>query len=107
MAIAREHNCIRHSTITRKQKSGETQKLKRKRTGAKQEKSKRENLDFALSIKSAIEKQIPRKPKVSFQLGFYWCPDCECAIKMKIEKSKKNISYCPFCGQALDWGEEE
>lgn len=55
----------------------------------------------------AIEKQIPRKPKVSFQLGFYWCPDCECAIKMKIEKSKKNISYCPFCGQALDWGEEE
>lgn len=70
----------------------------------KQEKSKRENLDFALSIKSAIEKQIPRKPKVSFQLGFYWCPDCECAIKMKIEKSKKNISYCPFCGQALAWG---
>ena len=53
---------------------------------------------------AALEKQIPRKPKVSFQLGFYWCPDCECAIKMKIEKSKKNISYCPFCGKALEWG---
>ena len=56
---------------------------------------------------AALEKQIAKKPKVSFQLGFYWCPDCECAIKMKIEKSKKNISYCPFCAQALDWGEDE
>ena len=56
---------------------------------------------------AALEKQIAKKPKVSFQLGFYWCPDCECAIKMKIEKSKKNISYCPFCGKALEWGEDE
>ena len=61
-------------------------------------------LKIGMTLKEAVERQIPRKPKVSFQLGFYWCPDCECAIKMKIEKSKKNISYCPFCGQALAWG---
>ena len=53
----------------------------------------------------ALEKQIPKKPKVSFQSEFYWCPDCECAIKMRIEKKTKNIRYCPFCGQALDWSE--
>ena len=67
-------------------------------------------LDISIALETAIEtlkKQIPRKPKVSFQLGFYWCPDCECAIKMKIEKSKKNISYCPFCAQALEGGEDE
>lgn len=53
----------------------------------------------------ALEKQIPKKPKVSFQSEFYWCPNCECAIKMKIEEKTKNIRYCPFCGQAIDWSD--
>ena len=56
---------------------------------------------------SALEKQTPKKPREAVQTGFFWCPDCKRAIKMRIEDSKINISYCPFCGQALDWRETE
>lgn len=58
-------------------------------------------------IVSALEKQTQKKPREAVQTGFFWCPDCKRAIKMRIEDSKINISYCPFCGQALDWGETE
>ena len=53
----------------------------------------------------AVEKQIPKKPRASSQSGFFWCPSCERAIKRIIEDSKINISYCPFCGRALDWSD--
>lgn len=55
----------------------------------------------------ALEKQIKKKPREAVQTGFFWCPDCKRAIKMRIEDSKININYCPFCGQALDWGGTE
>lgn len=55
----------------------------------------------------ALEKQIPKKPREAVQSGFFWCPACSKAIKMRIEDSKINIRYCPFCGQALDWRETE
>ena len=55
----------------------------------------------------ALEKQIPKKPREAVQSGFFWCPACSKAIKMRIEGSKINISYCPFCGQALDWRENK
>lgn len=55
----------------------------------------------------ALEKQIPKKPREAVQSGFFWCPACSKAIKMRIEGSKINIRYCPFCGQALDWREME
>ena len=55
----------------------------------------------------ALEKQIPKKPREAVQSGFFWCPACSKAIKMRIEGSKINISYCPYCGQALDWRETE
>lgn len=58
-------------------------------------------------IRKAIEKQIPKKPRASFQSGFFWCPSCGRAIKRRIEDSKINISYCPFCGRALDWGDTD
>ena len=63
-------------------------------------------LDYAIAFETAIEaleKQIPKKPREAVQSGFFWCPACSKAIKMRIEGSKINISYCPFCGQALDW----
>lgn len=56
-----------------------------------------------LIAKEALEKQIPKKPREAVQSGFFWCPACSKAIKMRIEGSKINISYCPYCGQALDW----
>lgn len=55
----------------------------------------------------ALEKQIKKKPREAVQTGFFWCPDCKRAIKMRIEDSKINISYCPYCGQALYWRETE
>lgn len=61
---------------------------------------------FEVAIE-ALEKQIPKKPREAFQSGFFWCPACSKAIKMRIEGSKINISYCPFCGQALDWRENK
>ena len=67
-------------------------------------------LDYAIAFETSIEalkKQIPKKPREAVQSGFFWCPACSKAIKMRIEGSKINISYCPFCGQALDWGETE
>lgn len=61
---------------------------------------------FEMAI-NALEKQIAKKPREAVQSGFFWCPDCRRAIKVKIEDSKINISYCPYCGQALDWRETE
>ena len=67
-------------------------------------------MDYAIAFETAIEaleKQIPKKPREAVQSGFFWCPACSKAIKMRIEGSKINISYCPYCGQALDWRETE
>lgn len=67
-------------------------------------------LDYAEAFEVAIEaleKQIAKKPREAVQSGFFWCPACSKAIKMRIEGSKINISYCPFCGQALDWRENK
>ena len=67
-------------------------------------------IDYAEAIEIAIEaleKQIKKKPREAVQSGFFWCPACSKAIKMRIEGSKINISYCPFCGQALDWRDME
>ena len=67
-------------------------------------------LDYAEAFEVAIEaleKQIPKKPIPAVQSGFFWCPACSKAIKMRIEDSKINIIYCPFCGQALYWRETE
>ena len=46
---------------------------------------------FEVAIE-ALEKQIPKKPREAVQSGFFWCPACSKAIKMRIEGSKINIS---------------
>ncbi|MGN0595016.1 MAG: hypothetical protein ACI4I6_07650 [Hominimerdicola sp.] len=67
-------------------------------------------LDYAIAFEMAIkalEKQIAKKPFQTSQLNFYWCPNCECAIKKRVEHSLRIIENCPFCGQALDWSDTE
>ena len=67
-------------------------------------------IDYAEAIEvtiEALEKQVAKKPIPAVQSGFFWCPACRKAIKMRIEGSKINISHCPFCGQALDWRENK
>ena len=65
-----------------------------------------ENCEINLAIK-AIDKQIPKKPvsKYKYRAGENVCPSCEtenrCRIVMFWEK------FCPDCGQAIDWEEEE
>lgn len=67
-------------------------------------------MDYAVAIDEAIEaidKQIPKKPvsKYKYRDGENVCPSCEtenrCRIVMFWEK------FCPDCGQAIDWEEEE
>lgn len=59
----------------------------------------------------AVKKQIPKKPY--FEGDGYWngelvydtwiCPCCE----KHYEVDYDDYDYCPNCGQALDWSEEE
>lgn len=63
-------------------------------------------------IDAALEKQIPKKPYV-YGGGYgnngeiiydtYDCPNCDKSYEMDYEK----YDYCPNCGQALDWREED
>lgn len=54
-----------------------------------------EALDMAIA---ALEKQIPKKP---VKLN---CPRCRFN---GIDNSWWVFTYCPECGQAIDWSEEE
>lgn len=63
-------------------------------------------LTIGMTLKEAIEKQIPKKP-TDFS-GRHWgkaiggnCPNCNSAV------NSKEYRYCRNCGQALDWGQEE
>lgn len=47
---------------------------------------------------SAIEKQIPKKPDLD---GGIYCPCCLHEFKENYDTT----SYCPNCGQAIDWSD--
>ena len=47
-------------------------------------------------IREALEKQIPKKLKDN---GWLYCPFCGRDVLMD------KFDYCPHCGQALDWSE--
>lgn len=61
---------------------------------------------------SALEKQIPKKLKTTevgrFGLVFL-CPSCENEIAMiwdsVLQKGEYKQKYCHYCGQALDWSD--
>lgn len=66
------------------------------------------------AVIKALEKQIPQKciikrtPAIGCQ-SFY-CPACDEALVTKVGKEwlvYRLPEYCDYCGQALDWGEEE
>lgn len=53
---------------------------------------------------SALEKQIPKKPKQytdTFKMTYYFCPICE---YVRITGNQKR---CDACGQKIDWEEED
>ena len=47
----------------------------------------------------AVEKQIPKKPVVRNYASW---SGCECGLKIY-----EHMAYCPYCGQAIDWSDEE
>lgn len=54
---------------------------------------------YTLAI-SALEKQIPKKPDLD---GGIYCPCCLHEFKENYDTT----SYCPNCGQAIDWSDTE
>lgn len=53
----------------------------------------------------ALEKQIPKKPNYygDDDDGKILCPYCETDL---YDDRECLFDNCPYCGQALDWGEE-
>ena len=57
-----------------------------------------EKTEAALKLAiSALEKQIPKKLKDD---GWLYCPICGRDVLLD------RFDYCPDCGQALDWSED-
>lgn len=63
---------------------------------------------FLKAIKKALEavdKQMPKKPKGDYHsCPHYRCPNCNSSVKMY--EHDNTYPHCAFCGQALDWSEE-
>lgn len=63
------------------------------------------------AIVEALQKQIPKKVEVKR----WMCTECECGYEFSKHHGDgyysipytKQTKYCPNCGQALDWGQEE
>ena len=73
--------------------------------------NKEEILKF---VAEAIEKQIPKKPNIygdgydnngNIIYDMYDCPNPNCNVSREIAYEK--YDYCPKCGQAIDWIEED
>lgn len=66
----------------------------------------------------ALEKQLPKKPDTEITNrgiditgeydidSYYICPVCKCVIG-DCEKEDYWYKFCPDCGQALDWSDEQ
>lgn len=85
-----------HSTILKKQSGRDEDHFKH---------YLREVVDCAIA---AVEKQIPKKPKITIYNGY--CPHCgEAFGRRNIETAAltgfKYFRFCPVCGQALNWEE--
>ncbi len=58
---------------------------------------------------SALEKQIPKKPKeTETAFNAHWFHDCPSCGKTQEDDEGEWFwsSFCPFCGQRLDWGDK-
>lgn len=51
-------------------------------------------LTIGMTLKEAVEKQVPKEPKDD---GWLYCPVCGRDVLMD------RFKYCPDCGQRIDW----
>ena len=68
-----------------------------------------EAMDMAIK---ALEKQIPKKPYIqqdNRNNDCLECPFCDSFIGYECDCRDEHyqIDYCPNCGQAIDWSDEE
>lgn len=62
-------------------------------------------LTIGMTVKEAVEKQIPKKVMLSKEYPLYkLCPNC--GKNLFSFANGWQYNYCPYCGQALDWGNE-
>lgn len=62
-------------------------------------------LTIGMTVKEAVEKQIPKKVMLSKEYPLYkLCFNCHKNLFSFANGWQYN--YCPYCGQALDWGNE-
>ena len=59
-------------------------------------------------LEELAERATPKKPDVNINNGY--CPNCHNAFGLERTRQAMLrpywLSYCPCCGQALDWSEE-
>lgn len=67
-----------------------------------------EEIELAIKV---LERQIPKKPTdVCTVIIWGLCPVCKGKLNMlsgQPNKVFKSNNFCPDCGQALDWSDEE
>lgn len=59
-------------------------------------------------LEELVERATPKKPEITIYNGL--CPNCHRAFGLERTRQAmirpRWLSFCPYCGQALDWGEE-
>lgn len=70
------------------------------------------NIEILQNVINALEKQIPKKPYIQQDdrnNDCLECPSCDSFIGYEYDCRDEHyqINYCPCCGQAIDWSEEE
>lgn len=71
-----------------------------------------DKVDDFITLKELVEKTTPKKPLDVCTPVVKWglCPVCKGELNKlggKPNRVFSNQKYCPDCGQALDWSEEE
>lgn len=63
------------------------------------------------TVESAVGKQIPRKPdkRKEHKQNDYYCAVCRYYLgdEMELKFAGLQPKFCPSCGQALDWSEND
>lgn len=60
-------------------------------------------LTIGMTLKEAVEKQIPKKPIHYDSVPHDRCPNCRNAVK--VFRDAHEYHYCLYCGQRLKWGD--
>lgn len=64
--------------------------------------------DWKSDLQELVDRATPKKPDTTVHNGY--CPNCHQAFGLERTKEAmirpRWFSFCPYCGQAIDWSEE-